>query len=99
LFHGKNQKENIIMMPMSPENAKLLAKHHAEDLLREAEADRRYIEARRGLDHPSGRFLAQTRATVAALVHLGRHETQEAITFRESGSAGAVLPAVDPAAS
>jgi hypothetical protein len=87
------------MMPMSPENALYLANQRAEDLRREAEADRCYVDAQLTLGHSTGRFVAYARATLAAMMHVGQHETQVAITLKALGSAIAVLPIVQPAAT
>ena len=67
------------MMPMTPNNALYLVKQHNQDLLREAEADRRYNEARRGSDRPVANLLAPLHAAIAAISRIGQHGVPEQV--------------------
>ncbi|MGO8949056.1 MAG: hypothetical protein ACLQUY_15690 [Ktedonobacterales bacterium] len=89
------------MMPMTPENALYLAKQRAQDMLREAEADRLVREARRGSaeSHSAVRLLAPVRAALAAIARLGQYGAPEPVKPVEKAASGARIPVAKPTAS
>jgi hypothetical protein len=78
------------MMPMNPNNAQYLVQQHNQDLLREAEADRLYKEARRGAVHPTTGLLAPLQAALAAIARIGQQGGPEPV--KPLGKPGAELP-------
>jgi hypothetical protein len=86
------QKEHTTMMPTPLSNAMYLVQQHNQDLLREAEADRLYNEAKRGLANPAPRLLAPLQSAMAAIARLGQQGVQEQIQAMEKVQSGAKLP-------
>jgi hypothetical protein len=80
------------MMPTPLNNSLYLVKQHSQDLLREAEADRLYAEAKRGLAHSTPNLLAPVHAALAAIARLGQQGVQEQIQAIEKSQSGAKLP-------
>lgn len=78
------------MMPMNPNNAAYLVKQHTQDLLREAEADRLYKEARRGAVHSTTGLLAPLHAALAAIARMSQQGVPEPVKPLERP--GAELP-------
>ena len=78
------------MMPMTPNNALYLVKQHNQDLLREAEADRLYDQARRGSGGPTTGLLAPLHAALAAIARMGQQGVPEPVKPTEQP--GAELP-------
>ncbi len=87
------------MMYMTPENALFLAKQHAQDMLREAEADRLCREARAGSAHRETRLLAPVRTALAVLVRISRQHAPEPTKRVEKSASGASLSMPKPTAS
>jgi hypothetical protein len=78
---------------MMPFNDPLyLVKQHTQDLLREAEADRLYQEAKRGSAHPTTGLLAPLHAALAAIARIGQHAVPESVKPVEKAQSGAALP-------
>jgi hypothetical protein len=67
------------MMPMPPNNALNLMKQHNQDILREAEADRLYNEAKRGAAHPTAGLLAPLHAAMAAIARIAQQRVSEPV--------------------
>jgi hypothetical protein len=80
------------MMPMTPNNALYLVKQHNQDLLREAEADRLYNEAKRGSAHLTMGLLAPLHAAMAAIARIGQQAVPESVKPVEKAQSGAALP-------
>jgi hypothetical protein len=80
------------MMPMNPNNALYLVKQHSQDLLREAEADRLYQEARRGSEHPTTDLLAPLHAALSAIARIGQHAVPESVKPVEQAQSALRFP-------
>jgi hypothetical protein len=80
------------MMPMTPNNALYLVKQHNQDLLREAEADCLYDEAKRGSAHPTTGILAPLHAALAAIARIGQQAAPESVKPVEKAQPGVALP-------
>ena len=78
------------MMPMTPNNALYLVKQHNQDLLREAEADRLYHEAKRGAAHSTTGLLAPLHAAMAVIARMSQQGVPEPVKPLEKP--GAELP-------
>jgi hypothetical protein len=87
------------MLHPTPESALQLGKLRAEQLVREAEAERRYREARSGAPHPVGEFIALARAALQAIAREGQHRTPSPVDPAQTRGSGAGLPVAKPAAS
>ena len=80
------------MMPMTPNNALYLVKQHNQDLVREAEMDRLYNEARSGSARRRINLLAPLQAAMAAIVRMGQQQVPEQVSSMEKAQSGAKLP-------
>jgi hypothetical protein len=83
----------------TPESALQLGKLRAEQLVREAEADRLYREARSGAPHPIGEFIALARAALQTITRESQHRTPSPVELAQTRGSGAGLPIPEPAAS
>jgi hypothetical protein len=75
-----------------PNTMQYLVKHHSQDLLREAEAERLKNEARRGSAHPSTGLVAPLRAALVAIARIGQQGVPEQVRPAEKAQSGIALP-------